>query len=115
MLLKHRSSVLNDIEETRNAIFGVDKKRRENIESSRILKSHFQVGIEQPYDMWQDINSAVAGLEYIRKYILNYDAKKSDWTAFMKYIEKTDKIWKQDFNQHIKNYKFVNGEVIRNV
>ena len=115
MLLKHRSSVLNDIEETRNAIFGVDKKRRENIESSRILKSHFQVGIEQPYDMWQDINSAVAGLEYIRKYILNYDAKKSDWTAFMKYIEKTDKIWKQDFNEHIKNYKFVNGEVIRNV
>ena len=30
-------------------------------------------------------------------------------------IEKTDKIWKQDFNEHIENYKFVDGEVVRNV
>jgi len=115
MMLKHRSSVLNDLEETRNAIFEIDKERRKNIEETKKLKSYFTHGLTKPFSMWRDINSAVKSLEDIRKYIMNHKANQNDWNAFMKYIERTDVLWKQSFNNHIENYKFVNGEVVRNV
>ena len=113
MMLKHRYNVLNDIEETRNAIIAIDKQRRADLENSRKLNSyidHITLG-----EHWQDITSAITALENIRSYIMKHESKPSDWNSFIKYIEKTDKIWKQNFNDHITNYKFENGDIVRNV
>tara|TARA_B110000503_G_scaffold35160_1_gene57491 strand:- start:4447 stop:5784 length:1338 start_codon:yes stop_codon:yes gene_type:complete len=116
MLLKHRSYVLNDIEDTRNEILKIAKARRENINITKHLKSYQPTPTSAgDVPFWSDIISAFKGLEAIRKYILNTTSTEAEWKSFMKYIEKTDKIWKHNFNDHIKTYQYVNGEVIRNV
>ena len=59
--------------------------------------------------------SAVQALKNIETYITNHKAEEKHWEAFKVYIRKSDSIWKQNFNDHIHNYKFVDGEIIRNV
>lgn len=113
MMLKYRSKVLNDIEETRNHILALDKERRRNIEETKNLRSFHYPTPEHP--VWGDIVGALDSLEKIRRYILNHKSKKSDWNTFMTYIQRTDKIWKQNFNDHFVNYKFLNNEVVENV
>lgn len=59
--------------------------------------------------------SALQSVENIEKYILNHCAEQKHWEAFKVYIRKSDSIWKQNFNDHIQNYKYIDGEIIRNV
>lgn len=59
--------------------------------------------------------SALQSVENIEKYILNHRAEQKHWEAFKVYIRKSDSIWKQNFNDHIQNYKYIDGEIIRNV
>lgn len=91
MISHFRDETLNDIEETEKYIRQSDSARP----TAKI--------------------SAIGALENIKKYILNNTTSPEHWEAFKVYIRKTDSIWKQDFNNHIQNYKIVNGEIIRNV
>jgi len=114
MMLKFRSKVLNDIENTRNSIFDLQKQRELDLENTKKLESYYWDDVLNIH-VWQDILSAIRALEDIRKYILNYSAKRSHWKSFCKYIEKTDVIWKQDFNNYFENYKFLDGDIVANV
>jgi hypothetical protein len=67
---------------------------------------------EHGYPMWSDIVSSIKALENIRKYILNHSAKDKDYKAMIKYIEKTDKIWNQNFNDYFVEFKLQDGELI---
>ena len=113
MMIKHRNKVLNDIEETRNEILMLDKERRRNVEQTKNLLSFHHPTPDYP--VWGDIVGALDSLEKIRKYVLNHQSKKTEWNSFMKYIEKTDILWKQNFNDYFENYKFLNNEVVENV
>ena len=91
LMLRHfEKETLNDFEETKKYILNCDVKRTKKI-------------------------SALEALDNIKKYITNHKTQKAHWDAFKVYIRKSDSIWKQDFNNHIQNYKFVNEEIIRNV
>ena len=109
MMLKHRSVTLNAIENARNRVFAVDKERRQTMKDSVKLKSYTEEG---GYPSWTDILSSIKALENIRKYILNHSAKDKDYKAMIKYIEKTDKIWKQKFNDYFVEFKLQDGELI---
>ena len=112
MMLKHRYKVLNDIEETRNEIIKVDKQRRQHLEETSKLCSYHVMEEVKEYPLWSDTMSAIKSLETIRSYILNHDSNSQDWKSFMKYIERTDELWQQSFNEHFVNYQYVNGEVV---
>ena len=58
-------------------------------------------------------NSAQAGLETIEKYITKHKSKYSDYGAFLEYIRKTDKLWHQNFNNYLVNYKYNNKQLKR--
>ena len=58
-------------------------------------------------------NSAQAGLETIEKYITKHKSKYSDYSAFLEYIRKTDKLWYQNFNNYLVNYKYNNKQLKR--
>lgn len=91
LMLRHfEKETLNDFEETKKYILNCDVKRTKKI-------------------------SALEALDNIKKYITNHKTQQAHWDAFKVYIRKSDSIWKQDFNNHIQNYKFVNEEIIRNV
>ena len=92
LMLRHfEQDTMNDIEKTKQYIIDLrDVKRTKKI-------------------------SALDALENINKYITNHRTQESHWDAFKVYIRKSDSIWKQDFNQHIQNYKFIDGEIVRNV
>tara|TARA_B100002019_G_C21268011_1_gene600495 strand:- start:391 stop:1644 length:1254 start_codon:yes stop_codon:yes gene_type:complete len=92
LMLRHfEQDTMNDIEKTKQYIIDLrDVKRTKKI-------------------------SALDALENIKKYITNHRTQESHWDAFKVYIRKSDSIWKQDFNQHIQNYKFIDGEIVRNV
>lgn len=59
--------------------------------------------------------SALVALENIKKYILNHKTEEQHWDAFKVYIRKSDKIWQQNFNDYVQRYKFIDGEIVRNV
>lgn len=93
MMLHFKEQTLKDIEETKEYI--------RNYHASKIQESAQR--------------SALLAVENIEKYILNHRAEEKHWEAFKVYIRKSDSIWKQNFNDHIQNYKFINGEIVRNV
>lgn len=59
--------------------------------------------------------SALDAVSRIKEYILNHQTEEKHWDAFKVYIRKSDNIWKQNFNDYIQNYKYVNGEIVRDV
>ena len=58
-------------------------------------------------------DSARAGLETIEKYIMKHHPKYHDYNSFLVYIRKTDKLWQQDFNNYLVNYKYNNNQIER--
>ena len=109
MMLHHRNETLNAIESARNAIFKIDKSRRQNMADSVHLKSYSN---DDGYSSWSDIVSALKALEDIRKYIINHTAQEKHYKALLKYIEKTDKIWDQNFNDFFVEYQIENGDLV---
>lgn len=93
MMLHYKEQTLKDIEETKQYI--------KNFDASKIHESAHR--------------SALEAVENIEKYILNHNAQEKHWEAFKVYIRKSDSIWKQNFNDHIQNYKFIEEEIVRNV
>jgi len=93
MMLHFKEQTLQDIAETKDFI--------SNFRVSNIRESATR--------------SALQAVENIEKYILNHKTEEKHWEAFKVYIRKSDSIWKQNFNDYIHNYKFVDGEIIRNV
>jgi hypothetical protein len=93
MMLHFKEQTLKDIEETKEYI--------RNYHASKIRESAQR--------------SALLAVENIETYITNHRAEEKHWEAFKVYIRKSDSIWKQNFNDYIQNYKFINGEIVRNV
>jgi hypothetical protein len=93
MMLHYKEQTLHDIEDTQKYI--------KNLNVANIRESAHR--------------SALSALENIKTYITNHRADEKHWEAFKVYIRKSDGIWKQNFNDHIQNYKFIDGEIIRNV
>jgi MoaA/NifB/PqqE/SkfB family radical SAM enzyme len=93
MMLHFKEHTLKDIEETKEYI--------KNFDASQIRESAYR--------------SALQAVENIETYINNHKSEEKHWEAFKVYIRKSDSIWKQNFNDHIQNYKFINGEIVRNV
>lgn len=114
MMLNFRSDVLNDLEDARNAVIDIDKQRRQDYENTKQMPN-FLYNEDLDYGYWSDIVSALDAIENIRKYIMNHHAKTKHYASLLKYIPKSDELWKQNFNDHIENYKFVNGDIVRNV
>jgi|TARA_B110000503_G_scaffold11872_1_gene16008 pyruvate-formate lyase-activating enzyme len=92
LMLQHfKDQTLNDIEETRQCI------------------SNF-IGAKDTAK-----SSALDALIRIKEYIINHQTEETHWDAFIVYIKKSDAIWNHNFNDHIVNFKYVNGGIIRNV
>lgn len=60
-----------------------------------------------------DVISARTALKNIENYIYNHKSSIDHYNAFLVYIKKTDSIWKQNFNEHFKNYQYVDNQLIR--
>ena len=97
-----------DIDNTIKFLQKENSRRFKNLEKYKKLRSWKEVDYG-----FTDITSAINGLNKIKNYVFNKSVKHSEWDAFMVYIKKTDKIWKQSFNEHMKNYKFTGTEIIR--
>jgi MoaA/NifB/PqqE/SkfB family radical SAM enzyme len=93
-----------------------------------ILMLHFKDevlnDIENIYTWVQNNNHqrALEGLNKIKTYITTHkplvDSKWKNgiddhYDTFMLYIEKSDKLWKQNFNDHMTNYKYKDNKIIR--
>jgi len=60
------------------------------------------------------IKSARQALNNIENYVINCNnLEYNEYEAFLVYIRKTDKIWKQNFNNHFKNYQFIDNKITR--
>jgi len=60
------------------------------------------------------IQSAREALKNIENYVINCNnLEYAEYEAFLVYIRKTDKIWKQNFNNHFKNYQYIDNKIVR--
>jgi MoaA/NifB/PqqE/SkfB family radical SAM enzyme len=108
MTLKFKDAVYNDIQATYKLINDENTKRLSNLDSYTHLK-----GWDKNNRVFKDIQSAFKALLDIEKYVFNHQCKTDEFDAFLVYIRKTDKIWQQNFNDHMKKYKFINDKIQR--
>jgi MoaA/NifB/PqqE/SkfB family radical SAM enzyme len=108
MALKFKDEVYSDIQATYKLINDENTKRMSNLDSYTHLK-----GWDQKNRVFKDIKSAFKALLDIEKYVFNHQCKPDEFEAFLVYIRKTDKIWQQNFNNHMKKYKFVDDRIER--
>jgi len=60
------------------------------------------------------IQSAKRALKNIEDYVINCNnLEQFNYESFLVYIQKTDRIWKQNFNSHFKKYQYVDNSIIR--
>ena len=109
MSLYFADEVKQDIERAKQVILDEEKKRFANLETYSKRRSWNKFTRE-----FTDLKSALRGLNEVEHYVFNNEVHPAQWEAFKVYIRKTDAIWKQQFNQHMVNYKF-NGSVIERV
>ena len=110
MKLHFAEYVDKEFEACYNVIDNELSKRIFDIEKYSKLKSY--MGDKRTAHMWTDIMSARMALKDIENYVNNTNSDPKHWDSFMVYIEKTDKIWKQDFNNYFDNYKFLDRKIM---
>ncbi len=108
MTLKFKNEVYNDIQNTYKLITEEKNKRMNNLHEYTHLSSWNPI-----FRKFEDIESALNAVRFIEQYVFNRQAKIEEYNAFMVYIRKTDKIWKHNFNDYMKNYKFENDQLVR--
>jgi MoaA/NifB/PqqE/SkfB family radical SAM enzyme len=108
MTLEFENEVREDLQKAYNIVEAERQKRMANIKDYEHRRA-WDPNIQQ----FKDITTAFRALKNIEQYITNYRPKKEEYEAFLVYIRKTDEIWGQDFNNHIKKYQYVDGRIIR--
>ena len=108
MTMKFNDEVVQDIQNTYKIVMAEDAKRKANIDQYKHRR-----GYDSKNNEFRDIKSALRALRDIEDYIFNHTPKESEWDAFMIFIKKSDAIWKHNFNDYMKKYKFVNNSIER--
>ena len=108
MMLKFADNVLDDIAKVKKLINEEKIRRFANIDETINLRSW-----SPRYKLFTDLHRARIAIDNIETYVKNNVPTAEEYEALQVYIRKTDVIWKQDFNEHFKAYKFINNEIIR--
>jgi MoaA/NifB/PqqE/SkfB family radical SAM enzyme len=108
MTMKFKDAVKQDIQRAYKIVEDEDAKRKANLDQYKHRR-----GFDSKNGEFKDIKSAFRALKDIEDYIFNHIPKESEWDAFMIFIRKSDIIWKHDFNNYMKKYKFINGQIER--
>lgn len=119
MTHKFREHLIADFEQTKILINQEEHRRRLSNETYRLSYT-------SDTNTYHDINRARKALQEIITYTLNTDIESYSKNLgynnltydvilkrFETYIKKTDMIWRQDFNDYMVNYKFINGQLER--
>lgn len=108
MTIKFKDEVYNDIQDTYKMINAEKAKRMNNLDEYKHLRSWNPI-----FRKFEDIESAYQAVRNIEQYVFNRQAKQEEYESFLVYIRKTDSIWKHNFNDYMKNYKFENNQLMR--
>jgi hypothetical protein len=108
MMLKFKDKVLEDIAKVKTLVNKEKLSRFQNISESVKRRSW-----KPQYKIFSDLRTALLALENIETYVKNSTPTQEEYDALQVYIRKTDAIWKQDFNDYFKEYKFVNNEIVK--
>lgn len=107
MMHEFKDEILTSISAARRIIIK-EKLRRE---ATGDVESFYSW--REKYNEFADLRSADEALTNIENYILNTKTKTSDYEAFLVYIKKSDKIWKQNFNDFFTNYGYVENKIVK--
>lgn len=108
MVLKFKDAVYDDIQKTYQLIMDEKKRRLDNFQESRKLRTW-----DHKRGVFTDIESAFNAVKNIEHYVFNHQCKEEEYESLLVYIRKSDMIWKHNFNDYMKNYKFENNQIVR--
>lgn len=106
--VEFEKEVMNDINETKEFLDKELEKRLANFSQTKKLRSW-----KPRMARFNDIHRAKRAVEEIENYVLKNKIDSKYWENFLIYLGKTDKIWKQNFNDYKFKYKFVNNRIVR--
>ena len=114
-----RNDLREDFDSVIKTIYIEHQKRVKDIKNNKSLKSYnpkkcssiFVEGADN--FLFMDLKSSLWYLKNIEKYIFTHSSPYRDFNRFLIYIKKTDEIWNQNFNDYYTQFKFVDGELIR--
>ena len=101
------------------SIFSEHENRVKKIKNKKSLKSYnpkkcsniFVEGADN--FLFTDLKSSLWYLKKIEKYIFTHSSPYRDFNRFLIYLKKTDEIWNQNFNDYYTQFKFIDGELVR--
>ena len=108
MCVEFREHVIEDINATRELLLREQQRRMDNFEESQKLRAW-----KPKLNRFNDIHMALHTLKELEIYVLNHKTTSNYWEDFLVYIRKTDEIWKHNFNDYMKKYKFENNRIRR--
>lgn len=108
MVLKFKDDVYEDIQKTYQLISDEKKRRFDNFNESKKLRTW-----DNNRRIFTDIESAFNAVKNIEHYVFNHQCKEEEYESLLIYIRKTDMIWKHNFNDYMKKYKFENNQIVR--
>lgn len=119
LTFKYKDYILADIEKTKRLINEIELKRRQMQDFNRL-------SYDKINDRFTDIIRARRALNEIEIYIMNTNLEEYSKNLghhnltnenilerFEAFVRKTDQIWGQKFNDHLVNYKLVDGKIER--
>jgi hypothetical protein len=108
MCTEFREETIQDFKAARALILKELERREANTEESHKLRAW-----KPRLNRFNDIHMALYTLDEIENYVLNNKITSNYWEDFQVYIRKTDEIWKHNFNDYMKKYKFENNRIRR--
>jgi MoaA/NifB/PqqE/SkfB family radical SAM enzyme len=108
IMFQYKDEIMQDIFSVEQYIKKTYFDRIKNFETTEKLRSW-----SPDHKVFNDIRSSWIAIQNIKNYVVNTSLDYKNYKSFLKYVEKTDVIWKQNFNDHFKKFKFVDGKIER--
>ena len=95
------------------------QKRVKDIKNNKSLNSYnptkcSSIFVESADNfLFTDLKSSLWYLKNIENYVFTHSSPYRDFNRFLIYLKKTDEIWNQNFNDYYTQFKFIDGELVR--
>ena len=119
LMTDFKNDLRKDFDSVIETIHIEHQKRVKDIKNNKSLNSYnptkcSSIFVESADNfLFTDLKSSLWYLKNIENYVFTHSSPYRDFNRFLIYLKKTDQIWNQNFNDYYTQFKFIDGELVR--
>ena len=119
LMTDFKNDLRKDFDSVIKTIHVEHQKRVKDIKNNKSLNSYnptkcSSIFVESADNfLFTDLKSSLWYLKNIENYVFTHSSPYRDFNRFLIYLKKTDEIWNQNFNDYYTQFKFIDGELVR--